>query len=252
MSWTWSSVECDEVHGTRSENYSVEAITCEVTLKVSAANKNALVIDLILNGMWPDPDMDFPPKVRSCVATPVVVNSSTPAGNQSFIFSEYNVKVSYSTDESEDLVSETLEPDAEFMRLDHTFFRWKADGAPLTPGEAPGLLVPKMKLTREFFNRIAVPSELLLAGHVHNANYTSPTFGLTFAANTLMLMPQPVSVTRTTAGSGKFNYGASFLYNSFTWNKFLRLDAGTYDSIILPNGSDAISYPMSNLITLLL
>lgn len=251
MSWTWSSIACNEVHGSRNENYNVDGITCEVTLRVSAALKNDLINDLMYNGVWPDPYLLYPPQVKSCVATPIA--TATPAATvpQSYVYDAYNVKVNFSTDEAEDLVAETLEPTAEFMRLDHTFFRWKSNGAPLSPGEAPGVLRPKMKLTREFFNKSAVPSAYLLAGHVHNASYTSPTFGITFAAKTLMLVPQPVSTTKTTGGAGKFNYGVDFLYEPQEWNKFLRIDQAAYDGIITPTGADFISYPLANLLSLL-
>jgi hypothetical protein len=250
MPWAWSSVDCTEENGTRSENYSMDGITCEVTLRVAEADKNALVEDLMLNGVWPDPYLLYPPQVKSVVATGVTaVSPTTP--DQAFTYSDYLVKVSYSTDEAEDLIAETLEPETEFFRLDHTWFRWKTDNAPLSPGEAPGLLVPKMKLTRQFYNRSAVPSALLLGGHVHNASYTSPTFGLTFAAQTLLLIPKPVNTKRTTAGGGGFEYGCSFLYNPAGWNKFLRANNYTFDQIIDNSGADYNSYTPSNLIALL-
>lgn len=249
--WDWSTVECVEENGTRSETYTSKDMACEVTLRVSSANKHDLILDLMNNGVWPDPALTQPPAVKQCVATPDLTISVPGTTAQSFEYSEYLVKVSYSYDESFDVVAETLEPDAEFTRLDHTFFRWKATGAPLSPGEAPGVLTPKLKLTRQFFNRTSVPAELLLAGHVHNANYTSPTFGITFPAHSLMMIPQPVATKRSTTGGGYFDYGCSFLYNANLWNKYFKVDTGTYDSIVLPNGSDFLPHTPSNLSALL-
>lgn len=248
----WSSVACFEEFGTRSESYdTASGMQFSVTLRVSSANRNALINDLLLNAReWPEGGMMYPPVARSVVARPSVPGT-IPVPQQQFIYDEYLLDVTYSSDSAQDIVAETIEPEADFMRLDHTFFRWKSNGAPLSPGEAPGILKPKLKLVRQFFNRSTVPSAILLAGHVHNASYTSPTFGITFAAKTLMLIPQPISTTLTTMGGTGFNYSASFLYEPQEWNKFFRLDTSTYDAIVMPNGADYNSYPLTNLLALL-
>lgn len=247
----WSPVSCFEVVGTRNEDYSFDGINCSVTLQVSNANKNSLINDLLLNEReWPDAFLTNPPTVKKCAATPLVPDGLQDA--QAYAWSEWQVQVSYSTEEAQDLVAESLSIDAEFLRLDHRFFRWGSDSSPLSPGEAPGLLQPKLKLSRQFFKRTSIPAALLLAGHTHNASYTSPTFGLTFASGTLMLVPGESS-TKKTSGGGTvlFDYAADFIYNSNGWNKFLRLDTGAYDQIINPAGSVVTPYPLSNLLALL-
>lgn len=254
MSWEWSPIACNEEHGTRNEDYGVgSGISCSVGLRVSAANKNALINDLLTNSRaWPDPVLLYPPRAKTCKAVPVAIGATPTTPFQSFDFSEYIVTVSYSSEESLDIVAETLEPTADFLRLDHTFYRWKTSGAPLSAGEAPAVLQPAIKLTRQFFNRAAVPNALLLPGHCHNASWTSPTFGISFGAKTLMLTPQPVTTKKTTTGgSPSFDYGASFHYNPYGWNKFLRIDTGTYDEIVGPTGATVEPYPPANLLALL-
>lgn len=242
----WSTIDCEEVHTSDSENYSIEGgFQASVTLKVSAANKDALIDDLLGNQReWPR--STFPTKPRAFSASVSGFYSESPVIGQTYVYDEYLATIQYSTDPNKTIVSETIEPDAEFIRLDHRNFRWSSDGAPLTEGEAPGFLQTSMKLIRKYFNQIEVPTLLLTPGVVHNAAYVS-SLGLTFPAETLLLTPQPISRTVTTAGSEGFNFSVGFSYKPNGWNKYWRPDTQTWDRIILANGTAYNSYPLVDL-----
>lgn len=252
MPLAYSSVACTEVHGTAIEDYSIEGgAQCSVTLKVAAADKDSLVADLLANqNAWPQLSAwTSPPRAYAATVTPHATNS--PADGQVYIWDEYLVAVKYSTDPTRQLYSEELEPTAEFVRLDHRYFRW-ASGAPLSDGEAPGLLRKSLNLTRTYFQAAAVPAEVLTGiGKVHNANYTSTSLGLTFAAETLLFLPNPVQRQVSTAGSSGFNYAVKFAYKPETWNKFYRANTNSYESIYDLAGSVVKPYVPANLIALL-
>jgi hypothetical protein len=227
-------------------------------LRVLAANKNALIEDLLVNRRtWPGSPIAVPPIARRVTAKPIIP-VDTSHSNSAYVHEEFLVDVSYETSEgpdNEDLLSESLEPEAEFLKLPNTGFRWKtaqpSDIVPLNEGEAPGLLQPRLRLVRQMFLRNTVPSQMLLAGHVHNGSHFSQTFGLTFAAETLMLIPQPIGITRGTLNTGKYNYGATFVYKPTGWNKFLRLDTMTHEEILQPNGLVYKPYTPADLSVLL-
>lgn len=253
---TYSLVSCDEEHGTVNANYSIEGgIQASVGLRVTNANKELLVDDLLSNQReWPHTGFTEKPRAYAASLTPVATEGpggGAPSTGQTINYTHWIANVSYTTDPTRTLISESIEPSGEFVRLDHRLFRWNNDNAPLLPGESPGILRRRLKLTRRLFQQPAVPTAILSVGAVHNAAYASPLLGITFAANTLLLEPQPVERTITTAGSEGFNYTISFLYQPEGWNKYWRTDTQAWDSIKLADGTAYNSYPPTNLSALL-
>lgn len=251
MTIVYSSVDCTEVYGTRREEATIEGgLSASVQLKVAAANKDSLIDDLLSNQReYPNLNAAYKPRAYRASATPIT--SSTAASGQGYVYDHYHVDVQYTSDPQRSLFSETIEPIAEFVRLDHRFFRWSS-GVPLTEGEAPGVIRRELKLVRKYFNRSSVPSAILTApGSVHNAAYTSPVLGLTFPAETLLFAPEPVDRTVTTSGSQGYNYTIGFHFKPNGWNKYWRPQSQAWESIYLSNGTAYKSYPPADLSALL-
>lgn len=251
MSLVYSTVDCAEVYDTRRESGDIlSGYTASVVLQVNKANKDALVLDLLVNQRT-CPFISGPnsPTAKNCAVSPITTGSN-PAIDQGYDYEEYNVAVNYSNTIST-LVVEEIEPIAEFIRLDPRMFRW-ASGAPLTDGEAPGFLYQSMNLIFKYVNQPLVPSLILTApGKVHNATWTSPTTGLSYPAETLLFCPGPLSNTYTTGGSTGFSYATKFAYKPNGWNKYWRPKSQAWESMYLSNGTIYKSYIPTNLATLL-
>lgn len=248
----YSAIDCAEVHGSLTEDFSIEGgIQASVVLECDAGNKDALIDDLISNQReWPGlTGWVVRPRAFAATATPFSTNQ--PVVGQSYVWDTYRVAVKYSTDANRTLFSESIEPTAEFVRLDHRFFRWSS-GVPLTEGEAPGVLRRELKLVRKNFNEFAVPTAVLtLPGAVNNAPYTSSMLGLTFNSETLLFAPEPVDRTVTTAGSSGYNYTLAFHFKPNGWNKYWRPQSQSWESIYLADGTEYKSYPPESFASLL-
>lgn len=251
MPLAYSAIECFEVKGTAREDYSIEGgIQASVRLEVSGANRISLINDLLANQRaWPALSaMTQPPRAYAASAVPF--STDQVVDGQVYTWDVYQVDVKYSTDPTRTIVSESIEPSAEFVRLDHRFFRW-ASGAPLTDQEAPGLLKPGLILSKTYYQQTLVPNEVLTgAGKVHNASYTS-SFGLTFAAESLLYLPNPVTKTVTTAGSDGYTYTNKFSWNPYGWNKFYRPATNSWENIYDLLGNVVKPYAPANLSALL-
>lgn len=254
MSNEYSSIDCDEVYGTRSEQASIEGgLSASVQLKVSAANKDALIDDLLGNQReYPNFNAITKPRAYQAAAVPQAVDQATPvaASSQRYTYQTYLVTVSYTSDPVRTIYSEIIEPSVEFSRLDHRFFRWSS-GEPLAEGEAPGKLEPMLRLVKRFYNRLLVPTAIITyPGYVHSGVHVS-SLGFVFPTETLLFLPDPVERTVTTAGSSGFNYSTSFKFKPQGWNKYWRPSTQSYEEIELPNGSTYKSYPATDLNSIL-
>lgn len=247
----YSPIECAEVYGTRRETVSIEGgMQSQVQLKVSAALKDLLLFDLLYyQREWPNSSAITPPRAYTASAAPF--SSDSQPVDQTYTYDDYLVDVQYTTDPDKTLVSESIEPTAEFVRLDYRHFRWSS-GAPLTEGEAPGVLRRELKLVRQYYNQMFVPNAVvLIPGSVNAAPYTSALLGLTFPAQTLLFAPEPVSRTVLTSGTAGFNYTLSFMYKPNGWNKYWRPQTQSWESITLPDGTAYNSYPPEDLTSVL-
>ena len=132
------------------------------------------------------------------------------------------------------MITESIEPTAEFRTLDHRRFRWNSGtGALLNENQAPGQLVRGFSLTRSF-KMAAVPASILSKpGTVNSAAYSSTLLGLTFAAETLLFGLQPITRTIKLSGLGAFQVTLKFTYKDSGWNKFWNETAGAYQNIYI-------------------
>ena len=144
------------------------------------------------------------------------------------------------------LMSESLEPTAEFLTLDYTKFGWgPASGkqTPLTAGEAPGRLIRGCDYVVTYYGIATIDIAIFnLMDSVNLAALTAKTAGLTglsFAAETLLY--QPPTLTRVYVGPTlipKWNVTMRLTYKpnwfagtAWGWNWFYNAELGTMAQI---------------------
>jgi hypothetical protein len=193
----------------------------------------ALADDLVDNGVWPD---FTGAKVKSLSIEPDYANYTT--SDQQCIYTHAFVTANYSSRDDADVISESIEPTAEFRLLDHRLFRWgSGSGALLNEKEAPGQIVRGFNLVRTLYRQATVPVTLLtLPGTCNSATYASSLLGLTFAAETLLFTPAPVTRVIRLSGSPGFTVNIKMSFKGSGWNKFWRQSSGTYENIYLAGG----------------
>lgn len=154
--------------------------------------------------------------------------------------------------------TESLEPTAEFLTLDHKLYRWEAnDGDPLTEDEAPGRLMRGMDYVRTKYNQATIPAAALsLVGTVNSAAVSPKTTGmsgLTFPAQTLLYQPPTIQRVVTAAGALAWNITYRFTYKpnwdgatARGWNWFWRAESQAYKQIYIAGGAVYNNYPVGN------
>ena len=253
----YSAVACDEIYGSYKEDLSLASHTASVDLRVPWANRYLLVNDLILNRRrWPT---NVGLIANKCAIVPFL-SEGNQGGEQSITYADFaTVSVQYGPEGSEDtpddpvdLVSEELEPTAEFQTLDYRKFSWlNIDGATslrdLKEDEAPGRLFRGFNLVRTIFHRATIPASVLtLPGTCNESSYTSGLLGLDFDAETLLFTPPQLSRTVTTDGVGRWTLQVRFEVNPNGWNKFWLPDEGRYAEIGVRNEANGNLAPYKN------
>lgn len=234
------AVTCYEEYNTVRESWNLDSVTAEVTLRCAWANRHLLIADLIGNQRsWPHGGFASPPKASS--ASLVAWDTAYTSVGQSITYVDALVKVRY-THDAEDLISESIEPTADFITLDWKRFRWgAANGDALTEAEAPGKLRRGLSLVRTLY-KVAPPlSTKLLTeiGKCNDAQYVSALLGLTFDEETLLFCPPHLTRTIRTDGSDGFNLTMKFMYKPEGWNKFWRAKNQAYEEIFNVAGGPA-------------
>ncbi len=119
-----------------------------------------------------------------------------------------------------ELISETLEPTAEFVSTDPIGLAWY-DGTALTKDEAPGKLIRGINYTytRHFVTALPEPA-LTFFGSSNASSITAVLLGLTFGAETLLYSPPQCQrkwdQTMQTAG-WSVTYRFSYKYPGWNW-----------------------------------
>lgn len=246
----YSSVDCDEEYGTAKESWNIDDVSMSVTLRCAWADRYDLVDDLLGNGRtWPHGSFTNAPRAQSASIAPD--KTAYTATGQCIVYNDALVTVTYGT-EHEDLVSESLEPTADFITLDWRRFRWSSDvGDPLIEGEAPGKLRRGLNIVRTLYKIATPPTQLLTQiGNVNPSTYTSSLLGLSFAAETLLFTPPTMSRTIRTDGTEGWTINMKFMYKPETWNKYWRAKTSSYEHIY--NGTGVYrSYALGNFSDLL-
>jgi hypothetical protein len=245
---TYSVVSCAEEHATYNEGWAEDGLDCQATLRCDWANRHALVADILGTPRpWPYGGFVAPPYARSASVVPD--ETSAAQNGQGFTYTDALVTVNYTSDQEVDLISESLEPVAEFITLDYKRFRWdSANGEPLIEGEAPGKLVKTLKLVRTHYKlEPPIPVTLLsLVGSVNHVQYNSALLGLSFAAETLLYGAPNLTRTITTAGAKAWDLTLTFTYRPTLWNKFWRAKTELYERIYHVYGGLYYMYPLND------
>lgn len=241
----YSVVACAEEHATISEDMGrLSGVAAKVTLRCAWDDRFLLMADLIGNNrVWPNGGFVIPPMVQSCGAVPD--HGAYITVGQACVYEHALVTVNYSHN-IVDVFSESLEPTAEFITVDHKQFRWgAADGEVLLEGEAPGFLLRSCNLVRTLYNLPSLPADILsLVGMSNDDDYTSTLLGLTFPEETLLFQPPMPSRTFTTTGTTGWTLQMKFSSKPQGWNKFWRGsilgvnpgEVGNWDEIYHING----------------
>jgi hypothetical protein len=255
MPITFSTVACSEFHTSlqpQQETIGREDWTAQATLQCAWADRHALVFDILSNQrVWPYGSHSLKPRAHQCSIG--VLPSSGSQDGQGYSYSDALVTVHYAVPPDgggdQPLISEEIEPATEFITLDHKAFLWTdSDGDPLLEDESPGKLVRTVRFRRTYFQ---VPPGLHvdfinLPGSCNNDSVSSSSFGMAFAAQTLVFEDPIVSRTIKTDGSGyALTVATSFLYKNTGWNKFWRAKTQTFETIVTRDGTPYINYPLA-------
>lgn len=241
----FSTVPCFEEHGGSNESLSLTKWDASTTLRCDYLDRYALVADIIGN-QRPYPHIRNGPRAATASIVPFPASATT--GGQGLIYQDALVTIGYSM-ESKDFVSESLEPTAEFLKLDHKGFRWGArDGEPLLEAEAPGRLTRGLNLVRTlFFVRGPLPAELLTSvGKVNSGAYISRFLNLSFPTETLLYGAPVLSRTITTSEIEAWTITLKFMYKPDGWNRFWRQKTQDYAKIFIANGVEYKNYQLGN------
>lgn len=261
MPVTYSVIDCSEESHTVRENATENGPTASVQLRCAWLNRAALVADIVGNlKEWP--------RIPGCKAyaqnaAVIPAPGQSQTDGQGCVYDEALVTVNYLQLKTDggggdtvngQLFSETLEPSAEFTTLDHKKFRWSSeDGDKLEAQEAPGRLLIGMDYVLTRFNVDSVPVAILNnVGTVNQGSVAAQLLGLTFQAETALLMPTTPQRTIDAQGNGKWTLPIRFSIRPQGWNKFWRAKTQNWESIYKVDGGEYKNYPTSNMAAILL
>lgn len=150
----------------------------------------------------------------------------------------------------DDVRSESLEPNAEFLTLDYRKFKW-TDGDLLAENEAPGKLLLSCDYVVTRYAVENIPATVVsLVGHVNLGPVFASLLGISFSAQTLLYNPPVLSRTtkRNAAGiiTSAWNVVQKFSARPQSWNSFWRAKTQTYEFLKKLDGTDYDNYPMAD------
>lgn len=251
---TWGSgaVSCAEEAGSQNESYDDERgiLRASVQLRCVYGDRHALVADICgTRRQWPKGAAGQVPRAATASIVPVVSPHDTLAvDGEILIYKEALVTINYTT-EIVDVISESIEPTAEFVTQDYKLFRWgSANGDPLREEEAPGKLVRGINFVRTELNLSTIDASLLsLVGSINQSAIIGTLLSFTFAAETLLYAPPTISYKKDSTNVIKFDVTKKFSYNQNGWNKFYRPYSGAYERIYIAGGGQYDNYPVADL-----
>lgn len=252
----WGNFVAAEEFGTESVQYTDEAVTASVTLRVAYVDAAAIASDLLLNRRpWPKSVPGLIPQADTVTATPELQQyTSTDGLGESITYQVMILNVTYTTLELAQPTVDSIEPTAEFITLDSRCFRWGGpNGGFVMPEEAPGLLLRGFNFVRAFSDRTTAPNAdyITKVGHVNNAPVTSTTLGFTFDTETLLYQPPNISWSPQLDGTTRFQVTLKGTFKPETWNKYYRSFTGQWEFMYLAGSPTPFrSYPptdMSNI-----
>ncbi len=152
--------------------------------------------------------------------------------------------------QTEDLISECLEPTTEFKTLDYEDFRWgAADGTALKLGEEPGKLVRSFDYVLTRYEVLQIHSAYFeLIGHVNNAPVAFKLIPFTAPAETLQYNPPTLTRKITTGQVEAWQLVTRFAYQPNGWNKYWRQETEQYERMYHKSKADEpyYNYPLGD------
>jgi hypothetical protein len=154
--------------------------------------------------------------------------------------------------DDEVFVTESLEPNAEFLTLSPFWYFWSSDGSTLTDEEAPAKQLRSVDWIYERAKMPYIPQATFdLVGYCNKEAVISNSLGVTFAAETLLYKPPSLRRDRTFSGVGKWSIRYAFSYRPQGWNKFWRGSTSAFDEIINSVSAPVKVYPLGNFFDLI-
>jgi len=241
------SYEVWEEHNTVSETWDVSNRGANVTLRCNWSDRHDVAAEMLgLQVPFPHGNGASAPVCQSIGITPAGNEGEVVGQSITYKHALLNVTYGYNV---VDLVSESLEPTAEFLTQDYRGFRWGGPfGDVLQEGEAPGKLVRGLVLNRTIYN-VAPPlptSLLTLPGYCNSAPYFSSLLGLAFDSETLLFGTPTMDRTIRTDGSDGFTLNLAFTHKATGWNRYWRAKTQSYQRIYTAGGSEYYNHPPGN------
>lgn len=246
--------EFQELAGSPVEDFA-EGYTATRKLLVEWGSRYSLVAELEFSTYPYLPVLEA--FARSVSVEPLGNAITAVDGNGLVAYQKALVTVNYSLTSEDpqtvDLVSESIEPNAEFRTLDFEDFRWSAtDGDLLKEDEAPSQLLRGHDYIIKFHNLATVPTAVIdLEGYVNAGTFATFTLGRTYAAETLLFGGGTPSRRITSAGIDNFTLTERFHFKASGWNKFFRQSTQDYESIYHKTGGIHRNHPLGNFASLL-
>lgn len=255
-----SAVDCAEEHASQApceESYDEDSglMSAQVTLRCAWADRHTLAADICGNrNLWPKGGFGITPRAARASIRPWI--DAGGVTGQMIYPTVALVTIFYSTKDV-DIITESIEPTAEFVTIDYRYFNWGSGGAdsPLREEEAPGKLVRGLNFVRsEMYVQPPLPNGLLtLPGSVNDAEFTSTLLdGFVFAEETL-LFQAPIITRKIKSGGGQqYDLTKKWSYNQHGWNTYYRAKTNEYVKIYRIGESDPWeSYPVADMSSIL-
>lgn len=242
----WSDViSCAEEADSQQESYDEDRglMSASVTLRCAYADRHLLVADICGNRKaWIKGAAGVTPKAASASIKPVLSPDQTMAvDGQILVYLEALVTINFNTKITE-LASESIEPTAEFLTLDHKWFRWgpiPGSGFPdynvLREEEAPGKLMRGINFVRNDID-VSGPLDSAIVDNVGCVNSDTVTWsllGFTSAPETLLYAPPSITYKIDSSNVTKYNVTRKFTYKPEGWNVYYRAATGNYQPIYI-------------------
>lgn len=250
--------EYNEMAGSPVEDFSTDSFQATRNLMVAWGERHALV-DALGYTLYPYlPLTGARARNIACVPAP---GAQTTLADGAVAYEASIVTVQYRASpkdpQTEDLVTESLQPNAEHRPLDFEDFRWDAiDGDLINADEAPSLLIPAHDYILTFHKLLTVPIEVItLEGYVNNSPFSTYTLGLTYPTGTLLFAGGSPQRKVTTTAVEAFTMTLRFKYRRTGWDKFWRQGAAdpttAWQSIYHKKSGLHLNYPLANFAALL-
>ncbi len=149
------------------------------------------------------------------------------------------------------LVSESIDPVAEFLTMPNRKLYWdNAQAVELSADEAPGIIIHMVDWVYTIHQLPYIPSEVFTKiGYCNSASVVSKGLGKTFEAETLLYNPPSASREIDSFGFYAWSLTMRFTYRPQGWNKFPKAGEHSLDfRVIYNSGGDPLKiYPTTNL-----